>query len=111
MFDIIDNSAGCGFCALCQEDCGNDAHPHVGGGCPLAERIGVKRGEFHLPMAEWERAMGRARVIKLREYLDTLTEARRQHAIEDCARELRDLGINPENLGAADNAPGRRRCR
>ena len=87
---------GCGFCAICQEDCGNDAHGHVGRGCPLAKRIGVKEGEFHLPQEEWNKAMGRAKAIKLTEYLGTLTEAQRQHALADCAVELRDAGIDPE---------------
>ena len=43
-----------------------------------------------------------AKVIRLRAYLDTLPEAPRQHALEDCERELRDLGIDPNELGKAD---------
>lgn len=93
---------GCGFCALCQADCGNDAHQHIGHGCPLAPSIGVKKGQFHLSRREYEKASARAREIKLREYLSTLTEARRQHALQDCQRELRDLGINPTKLGMVE---------
>ena len=89
---------GCGFCALCQEDCGGDAHPHVGGGCPLAESIGLKPREFHIREADYAKAMTRAKVIKLHEYLDTLTEARKQHALQDCEREIRDLGLDPSNF-------------
>ena len=92
---------GCGFCALCGEDCGGDAHPHIGAGCPLAPQIGVKKGEFHLSNAEWNKAASKARTIKLKEYLATLTEAQRQHALIDCANELKDLKIDPVKLGAA----------
>ena len=28
-------------CALCQEDCGNDAHPHIREGCPLARQVRI----------------------------------------------------------------------
>ena len=42
-------------------------------------------------------------------YLDTLTMARRQHALADCAQELADLGIDPATLGAADTEPAARR--
>merc|ERR550514_2071635 len=69
---------GCGFCALCQADCGNDAHGHVGGGCPLADQIGVKKGEFHLSEEEYSRAASRAREIRLRQYLESLTEEQRE---------------------------------
>merc|ERR1711939_937344 len=66
---------GCGFCALCQEDCGNDAHAHLGRGCPMARKLGVKPKEFYLASeAEWQTAQAKGRAIKLREYLDTLTE-------------------------------------
>jgi len=102
---------GCGFCALCQADCGNDAHAHIGGGCPLAARIGVKKGEFHLSEKAWNAAASKARTIRLSEYLDTLPEAARQHALADCARELADLGIDPNSLGAAGGTAGGLRAR
>lgn len=92
---------GCGFCALCQQDCGGDAHGHVGGGCPLAGQIGVKKGEFHLSEAAWNKAASKARAIRLREYLGTLTEAQRQHALEDCQRELADIGLKSVDFGLA----------
>lgn len=87
---------GCGFCALCQEDCGNDAHAHVGRGCPLADRIGVKKGEFYLEGGEQEymAAMSRAKEIRLKAYLEGLSPEQRAHALEDCARELADLKID-----------------
>jgi len=99
---------GCGFCALCQADCGNDAHGHVGGGCPLADQIGVKKGEFHLSEEEYSRAASRAREIRLRQYLESLTEEQRAHALEDCARELADLGIDPMVGDKRDNTGARR---
>ena len=97
---------GCGFCALCQQDCGHDAHGHVGGGCPLASKIGVRRGEFHLSEAEYNKATAKARALRLKEYLETLTTARKQHALEDCERELRDLGLNPADLHTGGNGGG-----
>lgn len=95
---------GCGFCALCQEDCGNDAHKHIGDGCPLAQRLGVKKGEFHLSAEAWNKAASKARVIRLSEYLATLTTAQKQHALEDVANELRDLKINPNDIDRAAQA-------
>ena len=95
---------GCGFCALCQEDCGNDAHKHIGDGCPLAQRLGVKKGEFHLSAEDWNKAASKARVIRLSEYLATLTTAQKQHALEDVANELRDLKINPNDIDRAAQA-------
>ena len=95
---------GCGFCALCQADCGNDAHKHVGDGCPLAAHIGVRKGEFHLSDAAYTKAAGKAKALRLAAYLETLTEAQRQHALEDCAKELHDLGLSAADLpfGAAN---------
>jgi len=89
---------GCGFCALCQADCGSDAHGHVGRGCDLAPQIGVKKGEFHLSEAQWKAASARARAHKLKRYLNELTEAQRREALEDCACEIADLGIDPSDL-------------
>ena len=96
---------GCGFCALCQEDCGNDAHAHIGRGCPLAQQVGVKPNEFFLnDEGEWERASSKARGLKLQAYLETLTESQRQHALADCANELAALNLRPADFGAADTA-------
>jgi hypothetical protein len=53
---------------------------------------------------DWEDVSRQAKILRLREYLDTLPEAPRQHAIEDCERELRDLGIDPAALGKAELA-------
>merc|ERR1719231_2003013 len=92
---------GCGFCALCQADCGNDAHGHVGGGCPLASKIGVKKGEFHLTEADWNKAMSKVRALRLADYLNTLTEAQKQHALEDCRREIEDIGLKPADFDRA----------
>jgi hypothetical protein len=92
---------GCGFCGLCQEDCGGDAHGHVRNGCPYAERVGVRKGEFFLAEGDKFKVLGKVKAIRLREYLDTLTEARKQHALEDCSRELLDLGLDPADFGAA----------
>ena len=98
---------GCGFCAMCGEDCGNDAHGHIGEGCPYAKPenqggVGIKKGEYFCNAAgQWDKVSSKSKAIKLKEYLNTLTEAQRQHALEDCANELRDLKIDPKDLGLA----------
>lgn len=98
---------GCGFCAMCGEDCGNDAHGHIREGCPYAKPVnqggvGIKKGEYFCNAAgQWEKVSSKSKAIKLKEYLNTLTEAQRQHALEDCANELRDLKIDPKDLGLA----------
>ena len=89
---------GCGFCAICQEDCGNDAHAHVGRGCPLAEQVGIRPREFHVDDGEYTRGTTQLKAKRLAEYLTTLPEAHRQHALEDCATELADLGLDPKTL-------------
>ena len=33
-----------------------------------------------------------------------VTEAQKQHALKDCARELKDLNIDPAQLGKAEGA-------
>ena len=95
---------GCGFCALCQEDCGNDAHAHLGRGCPIAAQVGVKPKEFYMDEREWPKVSSKTKGLKLKAYLDTLTESQRQHALADCANELAALNLRPGDFGAADAA-------
>ena len=103
---------GCGFCAICQEDCqgpetavsgGDPAHKHVAS-CPLLKRIGMA-DKVHQGGGTWEEASRKAKMLMLKDYLGTLTETQRQHALTDCERELRDLQINPADLGKAEEAP------
>lgn len=96
---------GCGFCGLCQADCGNDAHKHVGDGCPLLEQMGAAGAQyrnFHLTEDAFDEVQKHRRTRALTAYLATLTEAQKQHALADCARELADLGLRPGDFGAAD---------
>ena len=87
---------GCGFCAICQADCGTDAHGYVGGGCPYAERVGVKKGEFFIPEDKFKEASRKMKAIRLQEYLETIPERFREQALKSCERELRDEKINPK---------------
>ena len=64
--------------------------------------MGVKPNEFFIDDRDWERASSKARGLKLAAYLDTLTEAQRQHALADCAAELAALNLNPGDFGGAD---------
>ena len=61
--------------------------------------------KVHQGGAAWEEASRRAKSVKLKDYLDTLTEAQKQHALEDVAQELKDLKINPADLGKAEAVP------
>ena len=101
---------GGGFCGICLEDCqgpeepkaGHDStHRHVNA-CPMLARIGMQKSVHS--ESDFEEASRSATAIRLREYLDTLPEAPRQHALEDCALELRDLGIDPMEFGMAAEA-------
>ena len=84
---------GCGFSAICQEDCGSDAHQHVPR-CPdNTDRTG------HFATTALYHAMLKVRISKvLRAYLDGLTREQRQHALEDIQVELRHRGIDPREF-------------
>ena len=78
----------------------DSAHKHVVK-CPLLKRVGMLDKVHHGGEA-WETASRKAKTLKLKDYLATLTEAQKQHALEDVAKELRDLKIDPKDLGKAE---------
>ena len=54
---------------------------------------------------EWPKVSSRTKGLKLKAYLDTLTESQRQHALADCATELAAFHLRPADFGAADAEP------
>ena len=85
---------GCGFCAICQQDCGHDAHRHIGGQCKMLDQI--RNEGYH--GQEWEEVSNRAKVIRLKEYLASMEKAAREDVVLDCRHELNDLGIPMDDL-------------
>ena len=88
-------ACGCAFCAYCFEDCGNDAHAHV-----RARRCSPNNeGLFPQPAAEKFAHAHRLRREKmLREFLVDMEEGERHQLVVELARELRDLGLQPESF-------------
>ena len=84
---------GCGFCAICQKDCGSDAHQHMRT-CPE----NTDQTGYFATTARYH-AMLKVRISKvLRAYLDGLTREQRQHALEDIQVELRHRGLDPREF-------------
>ena len=95
-FALTCSRAGCGcrFCAYCLTDCGRDAHPHVRT-CPKNTAPGR---DIYGDEARFVGAQQTRRSSMLREYLATLPADVRSRAVRDCAQELRDLGIAPNDF-------------
>ena len=98
---------GCGFAQCAEKTAATTRTVTFGRGCPYAKPenqggVGIKKGEYFCNAAgQWDKVSSKSKAIKLKEYLNTLTEAQRQHALEDCANELRDLKIDHKDLGLA----------
>ena len=86
-----DPNSCCQFCAYCLKDCGRDAHPHVRErNCP------GNQGVFQ-PMEVFEATHRLRRGRLLKEYLaDMNDEVERQELIDNLARELMDLDLDPQ---------------
>jgi hypothetical protein len=77
----------CGFCALCQTDCGENAHRHVAN-CP----DGVRSAS--VPWAQFVEIQRARRARKVREFLGRLESEELRSAVgRALARDLEDLGI------------------
>jgi len=86
---LVCSECRCGFCALCQENCGSDAHAHLSH-CKLNPS-----GGMHVAEAEFKRVIRDERVRKLPEYLATLGEQVREEVEGDPSVRtiLSDLGL------------------
>ena len=91
----VRQGCGCGFCAYCFEDCGHDAHAHVRADC----RCPHNEGLFPHPAAQKFALSNRwRREFKLRSFLKTMPEELRPQLVVEVARELLDLGLDPQEF-------------
>jgi len=84
----------CGFCAYCLHDANGDAHAHV---AECRHNIAPGRGVW-ASLEIFKEAQRRRCTRMIREYLATLDAASRARALRDCAQDLRDLGIAPNEI-------------
>ena len=79
----------CGFCAMCLEDCGDDAHRHVG---HCREGGQLHQGVYGTK-AEIDNIQKRRRERLVREYLQTIPNNIRGNIAQRCQKEFQDLGF------------------
>ena len=84
----------CGFCAYCLHDANGDAHAHV---AECRHNIAPGRGVW-ASLEIFKEAQRRRCTRMIREYLAALDAASRARALRDCAQDLRDLGIAPNEI-------------
>jgi hypothetical protein len=88
----------CGFCVVCLEDCGNDAHAHVRA-CKYANTA----GRAHAATDDIRRAQNAWRLEKLREFIMPLSAHLAQRVLLSLKQEFQDLGLDAsELLGGLD---------
>ena len=77
---------GCGYCALCQRDCGDDAHRHA------KQCTGI--GSVYMPLPQIEERWRERRSRLVTEYLRGVGDAQlRARVMAECARDFADLGL------------------
>ena len=93
-FALTCGRCGCGFCAYCLKDCGEDAHSHV-----ATCRHNTEGGDVHAPIDAFHRAQ-KARVTRLvREYVAReVEEGVRGDLVGAIDRDLKDLGISRNDV-------------
>ena len=85
-------ACGCGFCAFCLEDCGNDAHEHC-----LQCQYG--NGGYFITTEAFDRSNKARRTRQLQEYLRRIEDEQvRSSVLVEVANELRDLNMNAEDF-------------
>jgi len=85
---------GCGFCAYCLQDCGNDAHAHV-------RRCPAGHGDVWGTQQQFLRSQKTRREQMLLQYLTDEfgdDDAMRDQVVVDVARELIDLNMDPADF-------------
>ncbi len=88
-FALRCNQCRCGFCAWCLDDCGEDAHAHVAR-CPEK----TNQQQYHGTKAEFEQHHTARRKRKVRDYLDRLQDDVCVQVVEQCRKDLEDLGMH-----------------
>ena len=79
-------NCGCGFCGLCQRDCGDDAHQH-------AANCRWGGGDVFMADEDIPRAQNRWRRHAIGECLAELSAPDRTKVLQDLQRELQDIGL------------------
>ncbi len=83
-FALTCSRCACGFCALCLQDCGRDAHAHVSQ-CVGGVYGSLKELNVRLKVRRTEQAQG---------YLAGIRDAGLRKKIKTaCARDFADLGV------------------
>ena len=83
---------GCGFCAWCLQDCGNekDAHHHVANEC-RAKPPGQDR--FFGDIEVWKRVHRERVGREIQEFLNPKPEALQEQILAACRQQLADFGL------------------
>eukprot|EP00960_Hanusia_phi_P028058 747184-Hanusia_phi.AAC.2 len=83
------SSCRCGFCALCLQDCGEDAHQHVAS-CRLNHT-----GDLFTSLENFQSIQNARRVANLRAFMSAGASSSEQEALlQAIANDLSDLGID-----------------
>jgi hypothetical protein len=87
-FALTCDACGCGFCAWCLEDCGEDAHAHVAA-CPDGQ------GGYHGEYKAFNEAQRKRRLRVVREYLVSggMDDEIRKSVVEQCRKDFEDLQL------------------
>lgn len=80
---------GCGFCAVCLQDCGSDAHAHIGT-CKFAGPA----QQLFVPAETITRMQNAWRKERLRDFIKPLNPQVAQRVLNSLAQEFRDLGLD-----------------
>eukprot|EP00808_Paulinella_micropora_P029989 g28326.t1 len=100
-FALTCGSCGCGFCAWCLQDCGQDAHAHVA----RCNANAAPGRDVYSTVAMFEQAQRARRQRLVREYLRTLGSPQLQRKVLDAVRpSLVQLGL--QQLLARDHLRG-----
>ena len=83
----------CGFCAVCLQDCGTDAHAHVRS-CPYAN----SGGGAYLAEGDIKPAQNAWRADQLRKFLAPLSADLAQRVLSSLKRELADVGLDAQTF-------------
>ena len=84
---------GCGFCAYCLEDCGDDAHAHVS----KCFKFGSRADMF----GDFKTVQNNRRIMLFKALLTQLDPVVAAKLLDDCKRDLADLG-----MGSVDDFRG-----
>jgi hypothetical protein len=93
---------GCGFCAWCLADCGEDAHQHVAA-CP---HKGGRGREYYGTQEEFNAHQNQRRKRLVEAFLGELVLEIRMQVVHRCRKDLEDVGMGDlvARLGGANGA-------